>query len=288
MHRFLLHNDDVQDASRKSASAGQVGLLNGWGVFTTIRVSSGVLFAWERHWARMTRDARKLRVPFPESPDWMTTRLHKLIEANRACDATLRIAVIRNQGGMFEGPGQTREFDLFAFTADLTHWPQTAALGLKPDARHACSEFAGTKVTSWAFNLNWLEEAHERGFDEVILLNERGEVSECTSANIFAVFGSNVVTPPLDSGCLPGITREILLEDIRVPGLTFFEKTLRPGDLSAADSIFITSSTRDVMPVRSVEGLSISWQASAAAARIGAAFREYRTKYVNEMAAANQ
>ena len=71
-------------------------------------------------------------------------------------------------------------------------------------------------MLSWAFNLNWYREAHDRGFDEVVLLNEREEVAECTSANIFAVFGDQVYTPPLDSGCLPGITREILLSDIRV------------------------------------------------------------------------
>ena len=65
MHRFLLHNDDILDAHQKSLSAGQVGLLNGWGVFSTIRVADGVLFAFERHWERMQRDAAKMHVPFP-------------------------------------------------------------------------------------------------------------------------------------------------------------------------------------------------------------------------------
>jgi branched-chain amino acid aminotransferase len=68
MHRFLLHNDDLCDAGERIVSPGQLGLLNGWGVFSTLRVYDGVMFAWERHFARMQRDAARLRVPFPEDP----------------------------------------------------------------------------------------------------------------------------------------------------------------------------------------------------------------------------
>src|ERR1700686_1321561 len=104
MHRFLLHNEDILDAHEKSLSAGQVGLLNGWGVFSTIRVYDGVMFAWERHWARMHTDAARMRVPFPPDREWLAQRLQRLMYANRALNATLRVAVIRNRGGMFEGP----------------------------------------------------------------------------------------------------------------------------------------------------------------------------------------
>lgn len=277
MHRFILHNDDVREASAATASAGQVGLMNGWGVFTTIRVFNGDFFAWPRHWDRMQRDARKLRVPFPESSQWMADRLQCLIRANHAENATLRIAVVRNRGGLFEAPDQTREFDLFAFTADLTKWPESAKLNITPNARYSESEFSGTKVTSWIFNLNWLNAAQERGFDETILLNERGEVSECTSANIFAVFGNEVVTPPIGSGCLPGITREILLEEIRVSGITFSERVIHPAALSQADEVFLTSSTRDVMPVASIEGLSIR-RGGNVSSQLLTAFVDYRAR----------
>ena len=110
-------------------------------------------------------------------------------------------------------------------------------------------------------NLVWYEEAHLRGQDEVVLLNERGEVSECTSANIFATFGApfgdEVLTPPLASGCLPGITRALLLEMVRVPGIHVSERVLTLEDLERADSVFITSTTRDLLPVSAIEGLSI-------------------------------
>ena len=72
-----------------------------------------------------------------------------------------------------------------------------------------------------------LEGAQCRGYDEAILLNERGEVSECTSANLFAAFGDTVLTPPLDSGCLPVVTRDVLLRELHVSGYRIAEKTLR-------------------------------------------------------------
>jgi len=100
MHSYLLHNDDIRDTSAQDLSAGQVGLLNGWGVFSTIRVYDGIMFAWERHWHRMQIDAAKLRVPFPPEQGWLAQGLYRLIEANRAWNATLRVAIVRNRGGM--------------------------------------------------------------------------------------------------------------------------------------------------------------------------------------------
>jgi len=170
-----------------------------------------------------------------------------------------------------------------AFTADVNRWGDTVKLGLVPHARHAASEFAGTKNLSWSENLTWYERAHDQGLDEVVLLNERGEVSECTSANIFIAQGTDVWTPPLASGCLPGVTRALLLEEIRVPGLRIGERTLLPSDLEAADEIFITSTTRELLPVISVEGLRIKTQLSTGTSvseRLHRAFTTNAENYV--------
>jgi branched-chain amino acid aminotransferase len=134
-------------------------------------------------------------------------------------------------------------------------------------------------VLSWAFNLNWYQAAHERGFDEVILLNEREEVSECTSANIYAAFGNDVYTPPLESGCLPGITREILLTDLLVPGIRLQERTLTLADLVNADEVFVTSSTRDVLPVAEIEGIPL--KSGDVSGRLRTVFREYIKAYTS-------
>lgn len=280
MHRFLLHNDEIRDAGDRVVSPGQVGFMNGWGVFSTIRVQDGVMFAWERHWARMRRDAARMRVPFPPEEKWLEQQLYRLIDANLATNSTLRIIVVRNRGGMWEGTAAAeRAFDTIAFTAPLNNWGDAVKLGVVHHGRHAASEFAGTKYISWSENLTRYERAHEQGFDEVVLLNERGEVAECTSANIFAVKGGQVWTPPLASGCLPGVTRALLLEEIRVPGLTVLEKVLLFTDLETADEIFVTSTTRDLMPVAAVEGLKIQ-RGRKVRDRLQQAFSAYTNAYV--------
>ena len=279
MHRFLLHNDEIRDASETSLAAGQVGLLAGWGVFSTLRVYDGVMFAWERHWERMKRDAARMRVPFPSDVQWLFGGLNRLIDSNRAWNSTLRVVAIRNQGGLYTGPGQTRDFDVIAFTVPCVEWPAAMKLGLVPNGRYAASEFAGTKYTSWSENLTRYERAHEQGLDEVILLNERNEVAECTSANVFAVHGERVSTPPLSAGCLAGVTRSVLLEEIRVSGIEIRERVLLPADLESADEVFVTSTTRELLPVTHVEGLHIRG-GHPVCERLRAAFRAYVDSYV--------
>jgi branched-chain amino acid aminotransferase len=278
MHRFILHNDDIVDANEKCVSPGQVGFVTGWGVFSTIRVSRGVLFEFPRHFARMQRDAALLRVPFPANSDWLERRLLRLVEANQATEATLRVNIVRNKGGLFQGPDIEHDFDVVAFTADINVWGDSVRLGIVHNARHAANPFAGAKVTSWIFNLNMYAEARERGLDEVILTNERGEVSECTSANIFAVFGSHVRTPPLSSGCLAGITRELLLTEIHVGGLNVTEQPLTLEDLDRADEVFITSTTRDLLPVIEIDGTRLNNSADVQE-RLLIAFRSHVESY---------
>jgi branched-chain amino acid aminotransferase len=280
VHRYLLHNGKIRESSEALLSPGQVGFMNGWGVFSTLRVSEGVLFAFDRHYRRMKRDAELLRVPFGVTPASLEKALLELIEANRATDATLRVAVVRNKGGLFEGPQISYEADLIAFTAGLTDWGEGVRLTYVPQGRFGASPFAGVKVTSWAQNLTWYEEAHRRGFDEVILLNENGQISECTSANIFAMREGSVWTPPLaTSGCLPGVTRAVLLEEINVPHLDIIEREFGPSELEESDQVFITSTTRDLLPVLSVDGTALNQDRHSLAA-LQEAFLEYRRSYI--------
>jgi branched-chain amino acid aminotransferase len=279
VHRFVLHNEEIRDAGDKLLAPGQVGLLSGWGVFSTIRVTDGVLFAFERHWARMRKDAAALHVPLPPDPEHVRRKLLELVEANQAFDATLRIVVVRNTGGMWEGPGTGRPSDLIALLSATKEWGSGVRLCYTPHARYAAGEFAGAKILSWAMNLTWLESAQTRGFDETILLNECGEVAECTSANIFAAEGDRVWTPPLSSGCLPGVTRELLLHEIRVPGYSVEEQVLTPADLERASEVFITSTTRNLLPVVEIEGRAVP-QSGGACAALTTAFAAYVDGYV--------
>lgn len=276
---LLLHNDRIRRSDELFLSPGQVGLLNGWGVFSTIKVVDGVLFAFDRHWARMKRDAEMMRVPFPWSSAELEDRLLLLVEANRDYNATLRVSVVRNKGTVFVGPAVERDYELLGFTVPRAAWGESVKLGVIPNARHAANRFAGTKILSWSMNLVWYEEAHHNGLDEVILMNERDEAAECTSANLFAVFGKTAATPPVTSGCLPGITRELFLSEIRVPEITVEERTLKLADLEKADGLFITSSTRDLLPVASIEGLAIHQEEEVRGALL-AGLQRYEHDYV--------
>lgn len=279
MHPYLLHNGEIRRTGEALLSPGQVGFMNGWGIFSTLRVSQGVLFAYDRHYDRMQRDAERMRVPFHVSRSDLQKTLHLLIEANHAFNATLRVAVVRNRGGVFEAPDIKRDADLVAFTADLTDWGRGVKLSYMPHGRDGASPFAGTKFTSWAQNLTWYEEAHARGFDEVILLNQDGQVSECTSANIFAVQEDRVWTPPVGtSGCLPGVTRAILLEEIQLAGLAVAERELMPSDLEESDQVFITSTTRDLLAVLEIDHEPLH-QDHAAFNRLQEAFLQHRAAY---------
>lgn len=254
--------------------------MNGWGIFSTLRVSDGVLFAFDRHYQRMQHDAERVHVPFVYSASELEKALLSLVDANRAFNATLRVAIVRNRGGLFEAPQLTRDADLIAFTADLTAWNEGVKLGYVPHGRYARWPFAGTKLTSWAHNLTWYEEAHERNLDEVILLNEKGQVSECTSANIFVIQGERVWTPPVESsGCLPGVTRAILLEELQLSGLTIADRELTPSELEASDQVFITSTTRDLIPVLEVDGHALD-QDRETFKRLKEGFLLYRSQYI--------
>lgn len=262
---------------------GQLGLLSGWGVFSTLRIQDGVLFAWERHWARMSRDARLLNVPMPASEEEVRRKVLALVDANQAFHATLRLVIVRNSGGMWEGPSSGLASDVIALTANNNNWGESVRLTYQSEGRHSASDFTRAKMLSWCENLRWYERAHEQGFDECVLLNERGEVCECTSANIFAVHGRQVSTPPIAAGCLPGITREVLLSEVHRPGIELVERTLKPADLESADEVFITSTTRDLLPVSAIGETSFRIDGNVRLELL----KEFR-KYLGEYIAGNR
>lgn len=275
IHSHILHNDQIREASAPLLMAGQVGLLSGWGVFSTLRVKDGALFAFERHWARMLRDARLLSVAMPPDADTIERLLMRLVRINGRANCTLRLIVVRNSGGMWAGPvpGGLAS-DVIALTADSKDWGESVRLMVQPNARFAAGEFTGAKILSWGANLVWAERAQQQGFDEAILLNEHGRVAECTSANIFAVSGNDMFTPPVADGCLPGITREVLLQELRVPGVRILERGLSVADLEVADEVCITSTTRDLLPVREIAGKALR-NRSGVRDRVTAAFRQF-------------
>jgi branched-chain amino acid aminotransferase len=283
MHPYVLYNDEICRSDEKILLPGQLGLLAGWGVFTTLKICDGIPFAFGRHWERMKRDARLIHIDMSFDGERVRRNLLRLIEANQAPNATMRLCIVRSEGGFWEGPGAGNASDLIAFSKDMKGWRESAALGLVEHGRHAASLFAGTKTLSWAHNLTMAETAQQQGFDEVILLNERGEVAECTSANIFVVMNGVTRTPPIESGPLPGVTRAIMLEEIDLPDAPVEESVLTVDDLYSAAEVFITSTTRELLPVHQIGSRRISAGGPSAwpvMEKLRAALTEYTRLYV--------
>jgi len=286
IHRYVFHNDRIVPVEQVRLSPGQAGLLSGWGLFTTLRIFEGEAFAFERHWRRLEKDAARTRVPFPFEAVKVRLHLRNLIRANGVREGTARIYVLYNKVGFWQSDEVLPEVDLLLYTAGLPAYREPARLALHEHGRHAASPLAGVKVTSWLNNVWNLAEAQRRGFDEVVLLNERGEVAECTAANIFCARGGKVLTPPLSSGCLEGVTRAILLEIGPEAGVPIAEQTLRPEDLFAADEVFISSTNRSLLGVGEIEGHRIASTPGPITQSLERTFAAYMADYVARHATA--
>jgi len=275
MDTLIFHNGRILPLSEARLSPGQMGLLMGWGVFTTLRIYEGKPFAFDRDWARMTHDAERLGMSLGYEQASVCQFVSELAEANNRLEGTARVSFVKNHGGLWAEAGDSPETDLLIFTRQLVQWPAVHRLKLQQHALYSATHLAGAKMLSWVQNAGLLEKAHAEGFDDVLLLNESGHLAECTSANIFLVRENRVLTPPLASGCLPGVTRDVLREVVPQAGFELSEQILTPDDLASASEVFISSTTREVAAVGSIDA---QWRFEAPGkitTTIEASFREY-------------
>ena len=285
IHRQVFHNDRIVPIEQVRLSPGQAGLMSGWGLFTTLLIFQGEAFAYERHWRRLEKDAGRTRLPFPFDPAQVRRHLSELLSANQVMEGTARIYMIYNRVGFWQSDEPVPQVDLILCTAGLPAHPEPARLGIAEHGRHAASPLAGVKVTSWLNNVWHLAEAQKQGWSEVVLLNERGEVAECTSANIFSVKDGKITTPPLSSGCLEGVTRSVLLEIAPRSGMPMIEQILMPEDLYAADEVFITSTNRSLLGVSEIAGHRYAVAPGPVAQKLERAFDATMREYVAQRTA---
>jgi branched-chain amino acid aminotransferase len=280
IHPNVFHNDTLLPIGKVRLSPGQAGLICGWGIFTTLRISRGEAFAYERHWRRLEKDAALTRLPMPYTAAKVRVHLHEVIRANQVTEGCARIYLIYNTVGFWQSDEKQPQVDLIIYSAGLPEHRETVRLALREHGRHATSPLAGVKSISWLNNVWAVSEAARDGFDEVVMLNERGEVAECTSANIFAVKSEKILTPPLNSGCLEGVTRGILMEIAPEAGVSVVEQALRPEDLYSADEVFISSTNRNLISASEIAGRKIP-APGPVCERLNDLFDAYVTDYVS-------
>ncbi|HEY4709985.1 MAG TPA: aminotransferase class IV [Candidatus Acidoferrales bacterium] len=287
IHRVVFHNSRMLDVEDVRLSPGQSGLMCGWGLFTTMRIIEAIPFAFERHWKRISRDAQRIHCPFPFLEETVYGQLSEVLRANQVREGCARIYVIYNQAGFWRSGEEMPPADLLICSAELPPHREPVRLALREHGRHAASPLSGVKVTSWLNNVWNLYEAQQGGYDEVVLLNERGEVAECTAANIFCVREGRVSTPPLSSGCLEGVTRGIVLGIGAGAGVSVEERTLRPEDLYSADGVFISSTNRGMIAADEINGHRIPTAPLPMVQKLEKAFSAYVREYVESRAAAS-
>jgi len=257
IHPNVFHDETLLPIGNVRLSPGQAGHICGWGIFTTVRISRGEAFAYERHWRRLEKDAAIIRLPMPYTAAKVRVHLHELIRANKITEGCARIYLVYNSVGFWQSAEDRPQVDLIIYTTGLPEHREVVRLALREHGRHAASPLAGVKTISWLNNVWSIAEANKEGFDEVVMLNERGEVAECTSANIFALKDSKILTPPLNSGCLEGVTRGILLEIAPEAGLSVVQQSLLPEDLYSSEEVFISSTNRNLISVGEIAGHTI-------------------------------
>jgi len=232
------------------------GMTVGDGAFETLKVVRGRPFALTRHLRRLERSLGSLGLAVP-SEDRLRAAVHQtLAELGQVPLARLRITVTGGTGPLGSHRGGADPTVIVA-AEPADPWPERIAVVTVPWVRNERSALVGVKSTSYAENVVALKAAHDRGAHEALLANTRGELCEGTGSNVFVAVDDELVTPPLSSGCLSGITRELLLEWSAREGAPIREGTLPMSVLDTAPEVLLTSSTRDVQPVAQIDGRTL-------------------------------
>jgi branched-chain amino acid aminotransferase len=239
----------VVEADQARVSVFDHGLTVGDGVFETAKVVDGVPFALTRHLDRLASSARGLGLTSPEDDalrDAVSAALAANADAVAAGPLRLRITLTGGTSPLGSDRGQAGP-TLVVALAPLTAWAPTAKVVVVPWTRNERAATAGLKTTSYADNVVALAHAKAHGGSEAVLANTAGMLCEGTGSNVFVVLAGELVTPPLTSGCLAGVTRALVLEWTGA-----VERDVPLGALLEADEVFLTSSTRDVQAVHAV------------------------------------
>lgn len=250
-------NDSLVPAGEATVSVLDHGFTVADGVFETLKVIDGEVFALDRHIARLEKSAAGLGIGLPSSDV-----IRKGVSEVLACHADLSLGRLRITVTSGAGPlGSDRtnaEPTLVVSIAEQAAWPAETSVLVVPWIKNERSPLVDLKTTSYAENVYALEAAHTKGFSEAIMCDSHGHVSEGTGSNIFLVIDGTVVTPSIESGLLQGITRNLVIEWAKLAGYEVVEREIAKSELLNASEIFLTSSTRDVHPVTRIAELDLS------------------------------
>jgi branched-chain amino acid aminotransferase len=271
-------NGRVSDQEHAVISIFDHGFLYGEGVYETLRTYNGQSFLFDRHMRRLRKSAGMLTLSIPLTDAQIDERFRDTVRAAGLGDrdgreAYIRILVTRGIGELTYDPAATPHPSIVVIVKPNVDPPREAfERGVKVSLVGIIRNHPGTvnpliKSNSLLNNALAMQEALRHGAFEGVMRNYKGELAECTQSNLFIVKDGAALTPPLDAGLLPGITREFLFEVGAEAGIPVREAVLKDADLFGADEAFLTSTTREVVPIVQVDDRTIGAGAPGPIAR---------------------
>lgn len=258
-------NGKLYPKSEAKVSVYDHGLLYGDGVFEGIREYEGVVFQLAEHICRLYRSGTAIKLSIPISMDAMTKAVVETLRVNKLRDAYIRLIVTRGAGDMGVDPKNCTNPTVIVITEpiDATYGRVSREKGIRVGFVSTRRDVVDS-TTHEVKSLNYLNsvlakiDANEAGWDDGIMLDHRGYVSETPTTNVFMVIGvDTLVTPPVTAGILNGITRKRVMKLGRDLGFNVLEKDITPFELMTADEVFLTGTKAELVPVVSVSGRTI-------------------------------
>lgn len=283
---FASVNGNVVPAEQARVSVLDNGFAFGDGVYETLRTYGGRPFHLDRHLERLRRSARRLAIPLPADDGAVVSDLDALLKQAANSESYIRIIVTRGRGDLsyrfdrVEGPTVVmvvKPFEPFP-SRYYTDGVPVILSSIRRNAPRALDP--AIKSCNLINNILAAQEGQAKGAFEPILLNETGEVAESASANVFMVKDGTVITPPLDAGILPGVTRQLVLELAAGLEVPLREEPVAVKDLLAADEAFLTSTLKEVVPIATIDGGAVgSGRPGRVTLRLLGALRDYAARH---------
>jgi branched-chain amino acid aminotransferase len=248
---------DKQDAR---ISVYDHGLLYGDGVFEGLRVYAGRIFEAEAHMRRLFESARAIRLTIPMASDALIQVMQQTVKQNNFTDCYIRLIVTRGIGTLGLDPNRCGTPSVVVIADTLAVYPKEMYEKGIPIVTASVVRNHPNAISPRVKSLNYLNnilariEANDAGVPEALMLNQEGNVAECTADNVFIVRSGEVQTPTTCDGILEGVTRKVILLLCDRLKITAVEKTLQRHDLYIADECFVSGSGAEVMPVTKIDG----------------------------------
>jgi branched-chain amino acid aminotransferase len=231
------------------------GLLYGDGIFEGIRCYSGKVFRLEEHLERLYQSARAIMLEIPIAPEKLAEDIYETLRKNNFVDAYIRLVVTRGAGSLGLDPFKTSDPQVIIITDKIALYPaEYYEKGLElitasTIRNHPAALSPRIKSLNYLNNIMAKMEGLQAGCVEALMLNHKGEISECTGDNIFLVRDGSLQTPPIDAGILEGITRNVVIELAEQMGIPCAQVPLTRHDVFIADECFLTGTAAEVIPV---------------------------------------